>query len=283
MNYLFLFNLSTAALHLIQALLVRALVPSIPPNNAKTPFEGSSFDVFKTVIVFNKTNSHRISFESRKDGSFDVVNLIMWFFLMSALFQSAAASLNWRWLRFVEYSLSATVMLVCIALEAGVRDVYTLRCMAVLMWTTQLLGLMAEAACSLSLRLRDSTLEWRWVLPHATAWVTCIAAYAPALDAFLENQDKAPDFVKWIVYLELLLFMSFGAVQLYGLTRKTLLDSVFVYVEAHAHSCAQVLEGADAEALERIDVACEYAYTTLSLVAKTLLGWIVISPLLAAA
>ncbi len=168
-------------------------------------------------------------------------------------------------------------MLVCIALEAGVRDLYTLRCMAALMWITQLLGLMAEFISRLSLRVREG-IEWHWALPHTAAWVTCIAAYEPVIDAFIENQDKAPGFVRWMVYLELLLFMSFGVVQLYGLARKSMLEAVVVYIECHTHG--HLVEGTDAAALDGIDRTCEYAYTTLSLVAKTLLAWIVMSPLL---
>jgi len=279
MDYLFLFNIITAALHFIQALLVRALASNISATQPKaTPFGGSRFGVVKPVIGYDR-NSSSISFTFKDEGYYDVVNLIMWFFLLSALFQSVAVSLSWRWLRFIEYSLSASAMIICIALEAGVRDLYTLRCIAVLMWITQLLGLMAEYISHLSLRVREG-IEWHWTLPHVAAWVTCIAAYAPALDAFIENQDKAPDFVRWMIYLELLLFMSFGAVQLYGLTRKSMLEAVVVYVECHTHG--HLVEGADTAALDSIDTTCEYAYTTLSLVAKTLLGWIILSPILAA-
>jgi hypothetical protein len=277
MDYLFLFNIITAALHCIQALLVRALSSTITQTKP-TPFGGVQFSVVKQVIGFDR-NTSSVSFVTKDEGYYDVVNLIVCFFFLSAMFQSAAVSLDWRWLRFIEYSFSASIMLVCIALEAGVRDLYTLRCMAALMWITQLLGLMAEFISHLSLRVREG-IEWHWALPHAAAWVTCLAAYAPAIDAFIENQDKAPDFVRWMVYLELLLFMSFGAVQLYGLARKSLLESVVVYVECHSHG--HLVEGADAAGLDSIDRTCEYAYTTLSLVAKTLLAWIVLSPMLAA-
>lgn len=276
-DYLFLFNIITSALHFIQALLVRALSATITQTKT-TPFGGVQFSVVKQVIGFDR-NTSSISFATKDEGSYDVVNLIVSFFFLSAIFQSAAVSLDWRWLRFIEYSFSASIMLVCIALESGVRDLYTLRCMAVLMWITQLLGLMAEFISHLSLRVREG-IEWHWVLPHTAAWVTCLAAYAPAIDAFIENQDKAPDFVRWMVYLELLLFMSFGVVQLYGLARKSMMESVIVYVECHSHG--HLVEGADAAALDSIDRTCEYAYTTLSLVAKTLLAWIVLSPILAA-
>ena len=296
MDYLFLFNIITAALHCIQALLVRALSSTITQTKP-TPFGGVQFSVVKQVIGFDR-NTSSVSFVTKDEGYYDVVNLIVCFFFLSAMFQSAAVSLDWRWLRFIEYSFSASIMLVCIALEAGVRDLYTLRCMAALMWITQLLGLMAEFISHLSLRVREG-IEWHWAFPHTAAWVTCLAAYAPAIDAFIENQDKAPDFVRWMVYLELLLFMSFGAVQLYGLARKSLLlfmsfgavqlyglarksllESVVVYVECHSHG--HLVEGADAAGLDSIDRTCEYAYTTLSLVAKTLLAWIVLSPILAA-
>lgn len=47
-------------------------------------------------------------------------------------------------LRFIEYSLSATIMLVCIALVSGIDEQYAILAIIALTFTTMLLGLIAE-------------------------------------------------------------------------------------------------------------------------------------------
>ena len=48
------------------------------------------------------------------------------------------------WLRFVEYSFSASVMIVAIALQVGIMDAWMLFALAALTWVTMILGLVAE-------------------------------------------------------------------------------------------------------------------------------------------
>jgi hypothetical protein len=280
MSYLFVFNISTALVHLFQAFAVHTLVNS--KAVAKETFGGRLFEVFRPKFTYNDSV---LEMTSEPMGNVDVVNVITGFFMLSALFQSASAGLGWRWLRFIEYSFSASAMLVAIAVETGVRDVYTLRCMVALMWVTQLLGLMAEKVSELRLVVvdRGDGLDWYWLFPHAVAWVTCIAAYAPALSSFADNQDKAPDFVKWIVYLELLLFMSFGLVQLCGLVCKTIMprDESYLSVNIDTKYLMRQVDTYTAM-LAEIDDKCECAYIALSLIAKTLLGWIILAPIMAA-
>jgi hypothetical protein len=278
MDCLFLFNLIAAVLHFIQAIAVHAVAPAVGPPQT---FGGRQFDVFKPVFTYE---NELLVTTLEKSGTVDVVDIIIGFFLLSAVFQSVSACVGWRWLRFIEYSFSASAMLLAIAVESGVRSIHTLRCMVALMWATQMLGLIAEKAGELRLVVVDSDglTEWYWVLPHAVAWVTCAAAYAPALFTFIDNQDKAPDFVKWLVYLELILFMSFGLVQLYGLVAKSLTSRFGAECDSRQDLERKfyLMPKIDKymAAIDRIDDTCEFAYIALSLVAKTLLGWIILSP-----
>jgi hypothetical protein len=272
MDPLFSFNLFAAALHFIQMIVVATLAPSI--NNDGAPF-GRSLDVVKMVF----RNSSSVAIEPH--GSIDVVFVIIAFFTLSALFQGAAAIFDCSWLRFLEYSLSASLMMLAIAMEAGVRDVYTLSCVCVLMGVTQMLGLVAELLAWLTEIVYEKNQQfcrWWWALPHAAGWVTAAAAYAPALLSFLDNQERAPDFVKYLVYLELVLFMSFGLVQLYGLSRKALAMRYHTFDTAFSRVFPVLQYPA---LIDSVDRTCDYAYTALSLIAKTLLGWIVLSPILA--
>lgn len=57
------------------------------------------------------------------------------------------------WLRFVEYSFSAAVMVVAIALQVGLMDAWSLFALAALTWTTMMLGLVAERVLAVEERV----------------------------------------------------------------------------------------------------------------------------------
>jgi hypothetical protein len=182
-------------------------------------------------------------------GYIDVRFLICSFFFLSFAFQAlqawACESKGWvAVFRFVEYSFSASVMILAIAVQVGLTDVYLLCCLFGLMFATNMLGLIAEVLCAR---------EDAW-LPHVVGWVTCLVAYAPLLDAYVASMRCSdlgpPGYVHVIVFLEFALFTCFGLVQLYTL-------------------CSHDDRG-------RADMA----YTVLSFTAKTLLAWLVMGPTL---
>lgn len=57
------------------------------------------------------------------------------------------------WLRFVEYSFSAAVMIVAIALQVGLMDAWALFALAALTWTTMMLGLVGERILAVEARI----------------------------------------------------------------------------------------------------------------------------------
>ena len=182
-------------------------------------------------------------------------------------------------------------MVLAIAAEAGIRDIYTLVCMFHLTWATQLFGIVAEYV-----HTRET--PWLWVLPHLAGWVTCLVAYVPIIDVFLLNANGAgahpPDFVRAIVFVEFALFICFGFAQGVGLMRKS-----WAYAsdaDDPMSAAPLMLRGPNAawmiysqdvqevrhnnNTLEALDDQNEVVFITLSLVAKTLLCWIIFSPLL---
>jgi hypothetical protein len=218
-------NLAAALLHAAQAVTVIALTAWLdakPKPPKPLLFDGGHFTLERTVRVWNANDT--ITALSVPSGTVDVRVMMIAFFTLSALFQGAA-SVFMRGrsgaLRYVEYSFSAAVMIMAIALEAGIRDVYTLQCMFVLTWVTMLLGIVAEY-------VQTPQTPWLWLLPHCAGWVTCVSAYAPILDAFLlsanRSEKQAPSFVRVLVFLEFVMFSCFGFVQAYALTAKA-----FVY------------------------------------------------------
>lgn len=60
-----------------------------------------------------------------------------------------------NWLRYVEYSISATVMLVSISLVAGVNDLDVLVCMSIMCGSCMLLGMVAEYSFRMHIFLKS--------------------------------------------------------------------------------------------------------------------------------
>jgi hypothetical protein len=214
-------------------------------------------------------------------GYIDVRYLICSFFFLSFVFQalqgwvirrrrrqsSGAEPRTWvAVLRFVEYSISASVMLLAIAVQVGLTDVYLLCCLFGLVFATNILGLIAEVLCA-----RENA----WV-PHCLGWITCLLAYAPLLDAYVASMRcsdlQPPGYVNVIVFLEFVLFSCFGFVQMYMLFFRATSSNEDAYARRR-----YVLEEEEEDELI-MDV--EATYTALSVTAKTLLAWLVLGPTL---
>lgn len=151
-------------------------------------------------------------------------------------------------LRFIEYSFSASIMLIAIALLNGVTDINLITSIAVLTSACQLCGLAVEYV---------SEIRIKWLL-HLTGWLQFCWAYGIIGHAFFKSIEAAadsggrgpPDFVYGIVIALFLLYASFGFVQFVELC--TTLDP---YTK-------------------------ETSYVVLSLTAKLLLGWMIFSNVL---
>lgn len=115
-------------------------------------------------------------------------------------------------LRFIEYSFSASIMLIAIALLNGVTDINLITSIAVLTSSCQLCGLAVEF-------VEQRSIKW---LLHFTGWLQFCWAYGIIGHAFFKSIESAaenggrgpPDFVYVIVITLFILFSSFGFVQL---------------------------------------------------------------------
>jgi hypothetical protein len=275
-------------------------------------------------------------------GDLDIRYVIFFFFLLSGLFQLAdgfsgaysASNNSPRLLRFVEYSFSASIMILAIAVETGLTDIYTLVCVFTLIFTTNLLGLIAEVFCFCAEILYDSSsaiitkidssflptpFAWLWTIPHLLGWVTCIIGYAPLLDSYLQStrcsERGPPGFVNVIVFLEFALFSCFGFVQFYSLYYRTEAclsvgqrrvwtpstnatgnsggaTGVAYRPVFAAENGLMVEEGSGINGPvsyltpsispgKAIQEQADYIYIMLSFIAKTLLAWLILSPVMA--
>ena len=142
-----------ASLHAIQAVLVIGLTVwlntrTLTPNTSGSVFNSGHFDLTRTIRVIN--SNYSITHEYVTSGSLDVRYLMIAFFTLSACFQAFASFMGTVGLRsnniirFLEYSISASLVMLALAVEAGITDVYTIECMFVLIWATQILGIAAE-------------------------------------------------------------------------------------------------------------------------------------------
>lgn len=117
-------------------------------------------------------------------------------------------------LRFIEYSISAAIMLVVIALLNGIYDIHILVSIAVLTSSCQLSGLAFEY-------IYEWRLGLKWVV-HLNGWLTFLCAYGIIFRAFFASVEVAadgdgvvpPDFVYAIVFGLFAMYGSFGFVQL---------------------------------------------------------------------
>lgn len=191
--------------------------------------------------------------------------LVTSFFFLSAFFQFLGGVVPRKTvpnpvIRFIEYSVSASVMIVAIALQLGIFQAQVLLLLATLTWTTMICGIVAETLApgdrepveenKLVKKLLKRMNAGAW-LSHGIGWMTQLIVFFVLLQQFHGSQNTcgstraAPYFVWAIVYVELVLFASFGFVQSFQLTKNL--------------------------SAERAEIS----YTVLSFVSKSLLGLLV--------
>lgn len=156
-------------------------------------------------------------------------------------------------LRMLEYSVSATLMQIAIALLLGVWQRLTIIGIAFLTVVTMLLGLIAE-------QTRVSDLQVAW-FSHVVGWLAMGGVWIILGRQFaftvIESPNGPPEFVYAIVVVIGLLYSCFGFIQMYQLCKTNKQD-------------AAVLN-------ERVEIL----YCVNSLVSKTFLGWMIFSNALA--
>ena len=293
-------SLYTAGLHLLQAIIALVLVFRL--NSQTVNNNGGIFSLTKDIQIWTPllnsslgdgagnsfVGNYSLTYTNVYVGKLDVRYSIVAFFILSAFFQGTSSILSpelWfntitsQW-RYLEYSISASVMIICIAVEAGISDVYTIVCIFTLIFATQILGLLADLLSTLTANVafpqNDIILytfgQWTWVVPHMAAWCTCITAYSPILDAYFQSVSHSPSanvpgFVTGLIMAEMILFVCFGFVQAYSLVYKTLIIQTGMN---------------NNEALDALQERVERMFIILSLTAKSILAWVILAPILMA-
>jgi len=221
-------------------------------------------DLFRTTLQYNVSAGKLIP-AVEAFSSLYITKLTFSFFALSAAFHFIAGTvLNRHYLffleykhcplRWIEYFFSASIMFALIAYPAGVVQVEAIALGVALIAVTMLFGVLSEW-------IARPCVDNQWgapivarLLPHFFGYIPQLAAWGVLLGIFVSNttgEMKPPDFVFAIIIGEGVLFFSFGIVQFVCLVRP---PSFYIYGE--------------------------YAYQALSLIAKGLLGSILLAQVL---
>ena len=233
------FNIIAGFLHLSQAIAVLLL-----SKDFTLPISGSylKFDTATQSLAPTTTVLFHLSLPL----------LIVAFFLLSAVAHFIIATVyNKQYTaqlakginvaRWIEYSLSASIMIVAIALLVGIYDISNLIMLFALVGIMNLLGLVMEVH-------NQTTKKTNWL----SYWIGCLAGAVPwvavAITLWLgaSNGSSAPTFVYWI-FVSIFLFFNTFAINMVLQYKKVGPWKNYLYGEL--------------------------VYIILSLVAKSLLAW----------
>jgi hypothetical protein len=195
--------------------------------------------------------------------------MIAFFFILSFLFQSIngmylgfEASFP-RIMYYLEYSVSASLMIVVLAINVGILEAYTLLAFAAIFFGMNILGACAETISWMNAKLfQNKSMKFGWLLPHIASWILFFIVYIPILVTYEKvrscSSASAPGFVTAAIYVEFLFFCLFGLAQTYFLAWRS--------IDHNAN----------------VEWYIDFVSITLSIISKTFLAWILIGPVLSA-
>jgi hypothetical protein len=281
-------------------------------NECKIPGDGASRS--------SRFNTRAFSFEV---GEIDIRWMMFSFFGLSFLFQIYGSwdeggynqpliQGNARKSHLVEYSVSASLMMVAMCAQVGVTDVHILYNVFSNTWACMIFGLLSDVFSEFEVGgggdfmsvpiplIGPITYSYKWIA-HSAGWVTLITAGSVMVSNIGTFRScfsgiSIPDEIIAAISLEFVLFFIFGLVQVYTLSKKPVrvrlpmtLDIMIWYVTFKKQYLEEVWRGVETQRVaeynaykskyvsiqkKRIDVACkaEFCYLILSLVAKVTLG-----------
>lgn len=162
-------------------------------------------------------------------------------------------------LRMLEYSISATLMQISIALILGIWQRLVIAGVAALTVVTMLCGLVAE-------QLKYDRKDMAWAA-HFTGWFSMLSVWAILGRQFWYTVEMSavspPPFVYAIVVVIAILYIGFGVIQLVQLyfSDKDALGKIYCECKC-SRGCT-------------LNRGVELAYCMMSLTSKTFLGWII--------
>jgi hypothetical protein len=256
------YNWTAFGVHLCLAIFFSVYFPIINEKFPQNPQLRNQMAMKDHKVVLSKDSQNRLvlgwsSATTLSTSLTTVQGLLIAFFYITALFHLiyATSSIypsliknNNNWLRWVEYSITSTLMIYIIALICTVKDTHTYILLGVCNITMILLGQFVEekiknkesALLPLSMSFFILFSEFGIIFREASNRLQQINAYVSP------NQTKPTEFPLWIFFMVPILFLFFGCFGGVALFQSFFPDT-------------------DYESIEKI-------YILLSLVAKTTLG-----------
>lgn len=197
-------NFIAACLHFAQAIAIFVL-----STNFRLP-------ITYTYLQFDKVTQTLVP-TTKQLTTVSLANLIIVFFLLSAVAHLFIATIYNKTYnknlekginkaRWIEYSFSASVMIIAISLLVGIYDLGTLIALFVLIMVMSLCGLIMEVH-------NQTTIKTNWL----SYWVGCIAGITPWIVIVLylwagsHSGSSAPTFVYYIFVSIFIFFSCFAA------------------------------------------------------------------------
>ena len=268
-------------------------------------------------------------FEVTKSSKVNLFWLVFWFHLLSFLFQIGVAinydnvccckccndnvccckCCNPKYVdtildtgvnscRFIEYSISATLMMIALSIASGILEENIILSIGILTFTTQILGLISERLFADTWFILNEKkfvikqnekkfvnsarcLGW---LAHFLGWVTMLTAYIVILITHFNRSNKvsdvhAPDFVYAAVWSVCVFYNLFGVTQICQLCLKDFKIRTCRTSEEVGKSGQQDCPCGGCNDVS-INEWVEGFYVTLSLASKTVLGTLILTNLL---
>lgn len=124
-----------------------------------------------------------------------------------------------NWFRWVEYAISASIMLVIVAIASGVADANALFVIPVISVCVMLLGFVIEKNLISDIRSSCLVTGISWLL-YMAAWSFIFVQYrevkrkADIYNSEVPGREEFPDYVSVLVAVMFVMYTSFGGVQL---------------------------------------------------------------------
>jgi hypothetical protein len=219
------------------------------------------FDFNNTVLISYKKNGVIIHTDM----------MVAVFFCLSFGFQilngeiTASVPAFPRIINYIEYSISSSLMVMIMAVNVGIIEIYTITSLAGLFFGMNIFGACTETILDLctSQKIPFSKTKYYVALPHCAGWVLFLFAVVPVLNQYIVIQQCSntgvPAHVHLAIALQVGLFGVFGLIQACSIIYRVynLTDDNKIQNAIHKTDLANIM---------------------MSLVAKTTLAWTLIAP-----
>jgi hypothetical protein len=256
---------------------------SFPPREPFSNFMG----------LFDFTGTDIIEYDLR-GAEIDVNVMLIAFCALSFMFQATHQLLLLRnpdmprFLHYLEYSFSSSLMAMTMAVEVGIVELFSVVGIGGLFYGMNIAGMGAEILAHYANIVKDSVINYLCLLMHVAGWVMFFMAMVPIWAQFYvvlacSENGGTPTYIYALIIVESFGFFVFGFLQVKGLY-----DKIVHQTDEHLALSDKTLDDVTRKTRikhwqeEWVELLFKYdcAHALLSVVAKTILVWLLVAPML---